>query len=378
MKKTAAALLSALLAAIFCISGCGNTAGESKETTSRLDSLLESAADNIRILYDITAVAAPKEASFYLAEWYSPETELIKEKLLKGKVLSETLYAEGMQYITEEESEYLTLYDRSGMRNGGFSYILSGQNGVRIPDYQNVVNLNPGHPDLTEQRHGYRKSEDFALSGDFEFMSAEAAAGQVSGLLSELGVPAFSVKSVLALDRDTLNAHEKLRVSQSEEKVWKKEDEAYLIWFSQVIDDIPLIDHAWTGQRIQATEVTMSALLSPKGLLKLNIENMVTPVREEKKESLLSPQEAERLMLEKYTPAAAAVKICAEKMELAYVGVTCEEGIKLIPAWVFCIGRELTDYNDGERNYTGLYEYEHFVVNAATGEEIITMNEELK
>ncbi len=369
-------MLAGVLAGM--LAGCGREAsGESSLAAN----------EKIHILYDIEGLEIPEEASVYTGDWYRADEELVERALLQYEVYGTEVHAIGKSLFTgdaagERPWEVLVFYDegeafgtKSGVQ-GGFAYSLRILDGEDTPDYQTLVSYWPGHPDLAEQRYPYNARKDFQQFGELDFMGTEEAVRYVEGILEECGVPPMGIGNLYALDVDTLNAHAAMRQKQGLESEggYAKGEEAYLLQFVQTVEGIPIVDHRWytaISSEDDSSEYTQQyALVWEKGLLGLTLDGLVEVGEELERKALIGPERAEEALLERYAGEYLASDIYLEELELNYVLLARENRQKLVPAWVFCIARDV----EHEDNETGgaitVKEYEHFVVNAITGEEI--------
>lgn len=133
------------LAGLFC--GCGREANAVSA---------EPEDEYLHFLYDINQIEAREEASVYIADWYRPDEELLKERLLENDIWGEELNAVGKGIYTGpiEEPwkswEVLIVYDggaafgeASGVL-GGFHYALNYKGEKEMKNYQNVVITSAG------------------------------------------------------------------------------------------------------------------------------------------------------------------------------------------------------------------------------------------
>lgn len=363
------------LAGLFC--GCG------REATAVS---AEPEDEYLHFLYDIKQIEAREEASVYIADWYRPDEELLKERLLENDIWGEELNAVGKSIYAGpiEEPwkswEVLIVYDggaafgeASGVL-GGFHYALNYKGEKEMKNYQNVVITSAGHPENVEQLLKYNSRADFAAFGELAFLDVQTAVEQVESVLQECGAPQVQIDTVYTLDVDTLTEHEQRRQTCIEETkepmAWEKEDEAYLMLFSQAVDGLPLINHLWdtnTRGPGEATETEITAILSESGILNISMTGAVTVQEECEKCELITPQQAEQLFLEEYGRAFLISDLYVEKLELEYVSLVSGDKLKLVPAWVFCVARE-QEIDD----MATVKAYEHFIVNAVTGERILS------
>lgn len=294
--------------------------------------------------------------------------------------------------------EHLILYDTGSEAGvyGGFTYgILPQQDDAAgsSKNYQDVANLWPGHPDNTKLLYNYNTTEDFSRQADLDFMTMDEAAEMFQALAADCGLPAVQRDEIYALDMDTLQKHsalyadtmQKLKdpdadATQEQDDLaaasvtWEKEDEAYLLQFAQVVDGIPLMDHMWctdlASRNAGILETTVYGVLSGDGLISLDVSGVVSLKEELERRPLLSAQEAEELFLAKYDDGTRLSDLYAESLSLEYVIQLDGDGLLLVPAWVFCLSQDRLDENLVSGESTSIKDYGHYVINAATGNEI--------
>ena len=374
-------LLCSILAASLLLSGCG---------------IVTDAAPNyvlgkIHFLYDRDAVAEREEASVYSGTYYQAQLAPLQEHLLRNQASEPEGNAFGRAFYMEDPDsgtlEHLIIYDIGSEAGvyGGFTYGLMPQQdraSGKQKSYLDVAALWPGHPPTTGLLHDYDTTEDFSRQADLDFLTMDEAAEAFQALAADCGLPAVQRDEIYALDADTLQKHSDLYAECMREQnaldaasvTWEKEDEAYLLQFVQVVDGIPLMDHIWCtdldSRSAGVLETTVYGVLSRDGLISLNIYGTVALNEEKERQALLSAQEAEALFLAKYDDSTRLSDLYAESLSLEYVIQLGGDGLLLVPAWVFCLSQEGPVMDSAPEESVATKDYDHYVINAATGEEI--------
>lgn len=335
--------------------------------------------DNIHILYDIDQVEGKEEASIYKVEYFQADTMKLLEELLQYPVKEEEGYAMGRAYFTDTPDgmmELLIVYDGGeefgvdDQVNGGFRYNFS----TVEKSYWRIISMFPGHSDDTVQIYGDRLRDDFSKWKDLDFLSVNDAINILKEMAKDCDLPDMEIDMVYALDRETMQKHSEI-VNQIENKdlvTWTKEDEAYLLYFVQVVDGIPLINHLWEGVGRKSEEVPIYALLANNGEFQFEMQGTVKVIEEIEKHPIIAPEEAEASLLEELHQSLQISNIDEETLTLSYVLYHDKDEMKLIPVWFFCIAREIVKENTYTQEQVTVKKYEHFAVNAITGKQIKT------
>lgn len=371
MKRSVAFLI---IFALVSLSGCGGEGDAMPPITSDIP-------NNVHILYNMDEIAPIEEAAIYYGTYIDSDASLLQGSLLRYPVVEEGVNAFGKYfYCTEKDDviEILQLYDGgaeagiySGV-NGGFSYSFWG-NGQR-GNYGQIVSMSTGHPDNIEQIYGYTTRADFKQGAELDFMGLEEASGLIEGIARDCHLPEMQLGTVYALDVETLRKHDEMRMENSSEAVdadWEKSDEAYLFFYEQAIDGIPLMNHIWDETIGRRLTTYMMVQVSKDGIFNIEMRNWVNLTGEEEKQTLIAPQEAEAILLETYSRSLQISEIYFEDLRLNYVGLVNGEDWMLVPAWVFCISKDFETEDIAGESVT-VRQYEHYVVNAVTGEHIIS------
>ena len=370
--------LAFILLGILCVTGAGCGDGARPAAPSDVD-----IPETIHILYDVEKITAPEEACVYSVDYIQMDLDILRKHFLRYQAAEEGVDAFGRYVYTQTEegelAEVLYAYDGgeeagiySGV-DGGFSYSVVSADGH---NYDDIVCMQPEHPDNVDQMYGYRSMTDFAQWEDLRFMSLDEASREAEELMTACGIPKLQLDTVYALDAPALEKHARILAEHGEDAVdWQTEDEAYLFLYKQSIDGIPVIDHAWNEGTISGQDTLYCyayVLLSDNGILDAEMRKCVETKDKEAALPLLSPQEAEKILLREYGKTLQIAETYVESLELDYIGLTDGEAWKLVPAWVFCVFTE----HDSEDAYSGesvtVRTYEHYVINAVTGEHILT------
>lgn len=322
---------------------------------------------NIIICYDMEQVTKREEASIYEAGIYQANEQLMYEKLLNNEGVIETnafgktIY----QYEGSDVSKSLTLYEVGAGAGiyGGFNFcIFNLKRGV----YQDIINIYDEHLNISEQICGGTDRKDYGNNVNLSFQSIEECLKENDKLFTEIEMPKLQVKNVYALDKDTMNEHaQKNEMAAS----WSEADEAYFIEYTQIVDGLPLMNHMWTNMtRAEATETIISAICSERGIESLVVEGAVETYGKPDTQKIISPKEAEEIMIDLYKANSFVNNVVAEELDLYYIVLKQGEELRLVPAYIFCMAIEdiYTDLETG-KDIT-INQYQHCVVNALNGE----------
>lgn len=363
-----------LIGSILCISlqGCG-----------RRDVSVRNENQDIQFLYDIEEIPQMDEAFVYSAEPYRADEGMLCDIFLQDDVESEVLDAMGRMYYTESEAMHFYLREQDAGMYGGFDYsLLPHAQNMGTKSYQDIVVDDTEHPDLVEQNIGDVARADFAKWTDLDFQSVDKTLSDIENIMNAALLPGMQVAEVYSLDAGTMNEHASIPSPSGEEKpqiAWTKEDEAYLIYYEQVVDGIPLMNHIWTEEvRSTATETPITITYSVEGIVSFHVGGMVDELQKLEKYPLLTPGEAETSMANAYQAVAQVSEIEVEEMGLKYVVLYQEEDEKLIlvPAYVFCIAVNGTSEDFYTDEMVPVKNYEHYVVNAINGERMVNASYE--
>lgn len=322
---------------------------------------------NIIIRYDMAKVTKREEATIYKAEAYQANERLMYEKLLNNDGIVETnafgktIY----QYEGREVSKSLTLYEvgaKAGIY-GGFNFDIYN---LKRGAYQDIIYIYDEHLDSSAQIGGGIDRKDYGNNVNLSFRSIEESLKEMDKLFIEIEMPKLQVKNVYAMNKDTMNEHARKNETAAN---WSEADEAYFIEYMQVVDGLPLINHMWTNMtRSEATETIISAINSEKGIESLVVQGAVEACVKLDTQKIISPKEAEEIMINLYKSNSFVNNVVAEELDLYYIVLKQEEELRLVPAYIFCMAIEdiYTDLETG-KDIT-ISQYQHCVVNAVNGE----------
>lgn len=356
--------------------GCTPTQSSSNNTLGAYEFVFQ---------FDLGDVKAKNEAAAYAADWASFDTNTIMGAFLKYDVSATDTYAEGLFYETSAENgeyEYLTVFDggaslemNSGV-NGGFSYTLHGDTFKTLYDYSTLFSLFPGYSD---DIYSNSLMARMPQNKELDFMTIDVATAFVLEQGEACGLPEIAVERVYSFDVKTLQGYQQ-EYDRSrgedysvEEAEWTKEDEAYLIHFRQVVDDIPVINVSWgvsalsdADEEKQQLCAVGHALVTSQGIISYYISHATAPDKETDRGTLTSPEAAVEIIKSTYDKVVLISDITVYSLELVHVGASQNDRIVLTPAWIFTLSQEI---ETEEVTHT---QYEYFVVNAFTGEQIAT------
>lgn len=354
-------------------------------------------------MYDVDEVGTPGEASVWSAQWAEWDNEILCDTLLHQEPVTMEDSPFGLYiHAGNEDSDYevLIIGERGKLQEGGISYgILSPSDFDGVGDYQEIVSLYGWHPDNVTQLYRYNDNADFS-DQELGIMGSDEALQVVQEILENCGMSGMRNAVMLSLDSDTLNMHEDMRKACLDEiqkkrdelleempeepqeepqsaAVWKwtEKDEAYYMRYVQTVENIPVMNHEWcTDSPDSCTDVM--ALVNAEGLLDLRVSHIVNPIEREDRAKLITPRQAQESLMEYYNQTIIDNPIWVESQCLYYISLRDKTDIKLIPAWVFCIAQEYeyTEY-DGEPGVM-LMEYSHYVIDAITGERLLSADVE--
>src|SRR5690625_349818 len=388
MKSKLILLISLLFVLTFL--GCEQTE-DVKNNPNKAD--LKSFIDSVDLPYNFSIEFDPEEvktvdsAKIYSAAYLDFDHDVVIDTLLEGEVTATENYAEGIQYQaeTENQTEYLWIYDGGesfGIEsavNGGISYGVHLDEDFLFSKQFTVIENTPGPPDNITQEYGYDLKGNYKSFVDLDFMPYEHALTEVESILATLGFPTIEVADTYSLDLETMTHHYDIYLEADGSKDsfnWYKEDEAYLFFFRQTIDDIPLTNKLWPSAAITHSEAfaytSLNVIYAGDSKIDLRANNFLEIGDMISEESLLSGADALDQLIDHYSEVLLSNKTKLSSMELSYVAIyKSNEKYELIPAWVFEVAEayETTTFDD-EEEVIYLDEYEYHVINAVTGERI--------
>lgn len=289
--------------------------------------------ENISLNFQTENVTERPSAYEYTADFFEADMEKIRDAFLHVNEVSLTDSAFG-PYMTANngtEMEYLVIYEDAV--KGGFSY--SSDSSMM---YSKVASLYPGseNSDLD-----YTQMQDYQINVSLDFMNWSDAATEVQQTFKKVGLPEVEFQKGWALDATTMNEHQKIYLDHFPQEDAPREintlDEAYLLHFRQVIDDIPLINIQWQNyvrDKDEATEAIVSAIYSKKGICSAEVRHLVGNLQPGEKKELLSAAQALDTLCQIYN-SKFYDQVNIDQMELVYISYPNKGSLELIPAWYF-------------------------------------------
>ncbi|NLO83087.1 MAG: hypothetical protein GX094_08550 [Clostridiales bacterium] len=380
---------------------------EEPEEDVDIDTFLQTVdlPENFSVGFDTSKVRAAGSAKIYKAVPLEFDADKIAEKLLRGKIISTEIYAQGPWFETEDKAfkEYLTVFDggkslgvESGVA-GGLSYSVylneESFNSIRSELFANQ----PGPPDSIAQKWGYNLKSDYASFADLSFMSYKDVLEAVEKLLSDtLGFPELEVAETYSLDLETMLKHYELYLKsrehfggeEEEEILLTKDDECYVFFFRQMIDDIPVINVIWQGGNLtdSAADISKPSIqiaagnvmpgtsvnvrYDRNGVRNIDAHNLYETVESVEEKPLISAAKALQVVIDDYSEILLASETIVESMELCYVAISSGDSYQLIPAWVFCIAQDKSRKDLTDSAAKPVFSYEFYVIDAMTGKKI--------
>lgn len=253
-----------------------------------------------------------------------------------------------------------------------------------------MIELSPGPPGNIAQEFGYDLKSDYGSSVNLDFMDYTDALSGVEDILYAVGLPEVSVAETYSVDLDTMIEHYDLYldsrssfgIDEEEDKyTWSKDDEFYLFFFRQIVDDIPLVGVSWPQAKGMPGEendnpneigyTSIDVLYSKEGIIDLTTINMLDMIESGEEQPLINGSTALGSVIDSYSEILIGQKTELTSMELSYVTILVgENNYQLVPAWVFEIAEE-NEWKDPVDDTTTTYdEYSYYVVNAMTGARI--------
>lgn len=347
---------------------------------------------NFSIAFDPAEVQTVDSAKIYSTAFLEFDHEVVVDTLLAGNVTATENYAEGIQYQADsgKQTEYLWVFDggksigiESGV-NGGLSYGVHLDDDFLFSKQFTVIENTPGPPDNITQEYGYDLKSNYDSFTDLDFLPYEKALAEVEAILTTVGFPALEVAETYSLDLETMTHHYDLYLeSQGNRDTdrfnWSKEDEAYLFFFRQIVDGIPLTNIQWKDSYLSQNDLTATSLAvfyAEDNQIDIRAENFLVVSESISEESLIPPTNALAKLINNYSEVLLSHEKKLLSMELSYVAsYKSNQEYQLVPAWVFELAKKVDWNDDREKDSIYINDYKYFVVNAVTGEQITGMNE---
>lgn len=308
---------------------------------------------------EVNAEDFPTEVTLYEAEYWKSTDYDLEADLLKGEIVDHEVWAQGPQTIAnyQGQDEYLMFYD------GGEAF---------YGEWKNVVD---GGFNYTDTSAGDWYSECATDSLVLDHLNT-ISGGSIEPTNPELwGDEDLDFRSFQEVEDDLLQQFQKLDLNmQVVEKYTvnvSPEKNCYLLMFTEMIDEIPLVPYFYTEGDVQRKNWLLncnaSAYVGRDGIMYLSARELVQPTQELERMEIISLNEAksalEERMKAKYTS-----DVAVEHVGLYYIGMpgAKKESFRLTPFWLFCVSSEVTrqTVNGWETDTEVCYE----VLNAVDGE----------
>ncbi|MCT2536728.1 hypothetical protein NC661_14155 [Aquibacillus koreensis] len=331
--------------------------------------------NNLVIKLDNNQEGSIETARIHTAAFINLNVDDVANQLLQAEVINKRTYAEGQQFETDGDifKEYMLVYDggkafgESSGVNGGFNYSKYIKNENK--HYQTVANLDPTS---TNQSPPYALNSDYQTFNDLSFLPYDEAEQDVLETFSSVGIKNLQTEVIYSLDQKTMNTHSTQYMEAADEDEtqteWTAEDEAYLFFLRQAVDNIPLANFIWQTEARgvnEATETVITAIYNKDGDQQLSATGVYDILSSSQPQDIIDHKDALNKIVEHYSSTILTNETTIYEQDLYYVGVVDGENYKLIPAWVFQLVSKQTD--DKGKEYD---EYSYFVINAISGEKI--------
>lgn len=331
-------------------------------------------------LDDIKSYAKVK---IYTVEYITLDKQKLTDAFMKNHITDEKKYAEGPQVIASHGNaiEYLSIYDGGksfGANTGlfGFNYFTS-VNGNMSEKLNTVASISFGDPSGSEQIYGYDLNTDYASRRDLSFMPYQDMLVSMNRTLNKAGIPQCIVDKTFSLDLETMKAHYQLYLKsdavQDDQKDlgWTKADESYILSLRQVVDGIPVVNHAWQmpeGTKDSAFGNSMpvgsiNLIYDKTGIRSISASNVLTIAGDGEDDNLISMYQALKTLIDDYSLTILQTDVHIISAELCYLIIPGNGTVELTPGWIFCS----TKAADVEYEGKTITEYRYDVVNAVTG-----------
>src|SRR5699024_1653199 len=170
-----------------------------------------------------------------------------------------------------------------------------------------VIENSPGPPGNIAQEFSYNLKSDYESFANLSFMDYTEALSTVEDILYSVGLPEVSIAETYSVDLDTMFEHYDLYLDskayfgieeEDDKYVWSKDDESYLFFLRQMIDDIPLVGLPWpkiegipggnTGSSNVIGYTSIDVIYSKDGIVNLIATNLLDVEEAGEKKSLIN------------------------------------------------------------------------------------------
>lgn len=347
--------------------------------------------DKLTISFDPDTVETSAAARSYTARKQLFDVETVKQNLLRRAVIDSKLYAEGPWFETGDASfkEYLCVYH--GVIQGGLTYSLVRDGVWLTTKLADVIVDEPGPEDYYGygQYEAALKKSRFRSETDLPFMNFADVRAALLDLLQQTGFPEMAISETYTLDLATIEEQydrflEESAVLYPEREVsdytWSETDTGYLFLMRQLIDQIPVLDQGWQGQGASTSPAgdpmpasRTRVYWTRDGMASIRAYSLYELLESGPEEPLIGPAQALQVLLADLSEIIISRPTWLASVELCYVSVPASQSkdrFTLLPAWVFCLGEELTiDGTDGQSRET-LIDYAYVVIDAISGRKL--------
>lgn len=203
---------------------------------------------------------------------------------------------------------------------------------------------------------GSKRLEDIYPPRDLSFLPMEQARSTCLATASSLGMPSLAETRTLTLTQSILNQQKRQAIADGSvpgmfdagSNEYSSDDEAYLFTMAQQFENIPLTPYSYqdarsgryfAGNVIESCQDKRGYVyFVAEGIYDLKHASQADIPR------IIGLDQALDKMSERYANIVADNTLTIKEIDFAYVPQASEEddSLKLIPAWVFCTGLELT------------------------------------
>ncbi|PLR77951.1 hypothetical protein CU633_07960 [Bacillus sp. V3-13] len=294
------------------------------------------------------------------------DEDQIKKTFLKNKTIAET-HENNNELFPEYKDKYFQLSDES--------YLIMELGSIR---YTDVFYSDRSYDDVISGSTYFIRSDlkDVYKETTLDNINKNDAIEKVRNAANEVGISQLGEPEVIALDFETLESEwEDYETKDGgHPRKWEKDDEAYIVIFPVVYDNITITNKGYSnannqmsviGSRIMGV-VNKDGLIffTGSGIYELGetLNDNITPI---------SLETALGKVKNKYKDVLITDPIVISKIALEYVPVMSNtKAIKyeLIPAWVFTAKQDVT-FNEKGGTFKASAEFT-IMINAETGQEL--------
>ena len=284
----------------------------------------------------------------------------LNDKEISKQIESPSIYSKD-KAISYEFSDNTYLSVQSGYLYYTHPQYDKGYYSVAISD-RSVGNI---RPDIAEV---YTKSS-------LEGIDKEESIEQVRGILNSLEISVFNQPQAYSLDYETLMSEwvDFTLPNGMPAEPWTREDEAYVIFFTAMADNLNISDLSYSDSQKQVIVPgsQIYAIVSKNGIICLSIQGIYSINNTSDDREIISSESALEIVNTKYSNIILTDKVLISRISAELVSI-CENAdqykYKLVPAWVFTLSQTFTS-NDIKGEHTRVVNFK-VVINAITGSEM--------